>query len=74
MDGNCVLIYHKEWRKAIIKLVNNPEHKPFKIIWRNIKDKYDITNIQKNFFIKKQKNSTIWWRVNKKLKHYDIIF
>jgi glycosyltransferase involved in cell wall biosynthesis len=54
MDGNCVLIddrkKHKEWRKAIIKLVNNPEL--IKTIQDNmyetVKDKYDIRNVTKD--------------------------
>lgn len=52
-DANCVLIddkkKHKDWRKAIIKLVNNPEL--IKLLQENmyntVKDKYDIKNITK---------------------------
>lgn len=54
MEGNCILIddrkKHKDWRKAIIKLVNNPEL--IKLLQENmyktVKDKYDIRNVTKN--------------------------
>lgn len=54
MDGNCILIddrkKHKDWRKAIIKLVNNPEL--IKVLQDNmyetVKDKYDIRNVTKD--------------------------
>lgn len=52
-EGNCVLIdpakKHKEWRKAIIKLANNPEY--IDILKKNmhelVKDKYNIKNVTK---------------------------
>jgi glycosyltransferase involved in cell wall biosynthesis len=51
--GNCILIdpvkKHKEWRKAIIKLANNPEY--IKLLSNNlyetVKDKYNIENVTK---------------------------
>lgn len=54
MKGNCVLIdpskKHKDWVKAIKKLVENPEY--IKILQDNlyetVKDKYDIRNVTKN--------------------------
>lgn len=52
-EGNCILIdpnkKHKEWRKAIIKLVNNPEY--IDLLKTNlhnlVKDKYNIENVTK---------------------------
>jgi glycosyltransferase involved in cell wall biosynthesis len=52
-DGNCILIddkrKHKDWRKAIIKLVNNPEliKKLQDNMYETVKDKYNINNITK---------------------------
>lgn len=51
--GNCILVdkikAHKDWSKAIEKLVRNPEH--IKTLQENlhntIKDKYDIRNVTK---------------------------
>jgi glycosyltransferase involved in cell wall biosynthesis len=53
-EGNCILIddrkKHKDWRKAIIKLVNNPEL--IKVLqdnmYEHVKDKYDIRNVTKD--------------------------
>ena len=50
-EGNCVLIdpqkKHKDWRKAIVKLANNPEY--IEILKKNlhnlVKDKYNIENV-----------------------------
>lgn len=53
-EGNCILIderkKHKDWRKAIIKLVNNPEliTKLQDNMYETVKDKYDIKNVTKN--------------------------
>ena len=52
-EGNCILIdptkKHKEWRKAIMKLANNPEY--IEILKKNlhnlVKDKYNIENVTK---------------------------
>jgi glycosyltransferase involved in cell wall biosynthesis len=52
-EGNCILIdpqkKHKEWRKAIIKLANNPEY--VNLLQKNlhdlVKDKYNIENVTK---------------------------
>lgn len=52
-NGNCVLIdpdkKHKDWKKAIVKLVNNPEY--IEILKKNlhntVKDKYNIENVTK---------------------------
>lgn len=50
-NGNCILIdknrAHKDWAKAIEKLVNNPEHieNLKKNLHNSIKDKYDLTKI-----------------------------
>jgi glycosyltransferase involved in cell wall biosynthesis len=52
-EGTCILIdphkTHKEWRKAIIKLANNPEY--IKMLQENlhnaVKDKYNIENVTK---------------------------
>lgn len=54
LDGNCILIddhkKHKEWRKAIIKLVNNPEliTKLQENMYNHVKDTYNINNVTKN--------------------------
>lgn len=53
-EGNCILIddrkKHKDWRKAIIKLVSNPEL--IKVLqdnmYEHVKDKYDIRNVTKD--------------------------
>lgn len=50
-EGNCILIdpqrKHKEWKKAIVKLANNPEY--IEILKKNlhnlVKDKYNIENV-----------------------------
>jgi glycosyltransferase involved in cell wall biosynthesis len=50
-NGNCILIdpqkKHKEWKKAIVKLANNPEY--IEILKKNlhnlVKDKYNIENV-----------------------------
>jgi glycosyltransferase involved in cell wall biosynthesis len=53
-EGNCILIddrkKHKDWRKAIIKLVNNPEliKELQDNMYENVKDKYDIRNVTKD--------------------------
>lgn len=53
-EGNCILIddrkKHKDWKKAIIKLVNNPEliKQLQDNMYDNVKDKYDIRNVTKN--------------------------
>ena len=50
-EGNCVLIddrkKHKEWKKAIIKLVNNPEliSQLQENMYNHVKDRYDIRNV-----------------------------
>lgn len=52
-EGNCILIddrkKHKDWKKAIIKLVNNPDL--IKILQENmyntVKEKYNIKNVTK---------------------------
>jgi glycosyltransferase involved in cell wall biosynthesis len=52
-EGTCILIdpqkTHKEWRKAIVKLANNPEY--IDILKNNlhnaVKDKYNIENVTK---------------------------
>jgi glycosyltransferase involved in cell wall biosynthesis len=52
-EGNCILIdpqkKHKEWRKAIIKLANNPEYIDMLAtnMYNNVKDKYNIENVTK---------------------------
>ena len=52
--GNCVLIddrkKHKDWKRAIIKLVNNPEliTKLKENLYNTVKDKYNINNVTKN--------------------------
>jgi glycosyltransferase involved in cell wall biosynthesis len=52
--GNCVLIderkKHKDWKRAIIKLVSNPEliEKLKNNMYETVKDKYDIKNVTKN--------------------------
>lgn len=52
-EGNCILIdpqkKHKEWRKAIIKLANNPEYVDLlkKNLYKTVKDKYNIENVTK---------------------------
>ena len=40
---------HKDWRKAIIKLVNNPEliKQLQDNMYETVKDKYDIRNVTK---------------------------
>lgn len=54
MDGNCILIddrkKHKDWKKAIIKLVNNPEliDKLKENLYNTVKDKYNIKNVTKD--------------------------
>ena len=53
-DGNCILIddrkKHKDWKKAIMKLVNNPElNKQLQDnMYETVKEKYDIRNVTKN--------------------------
>ena len=53
-EGNCILIderkKHKDWRKAIVKLVNNPELITTlqENMYETVKDKYDIKNVTKN--------------------------
>lgn len=53
-EGNCILIddrkKHKDWRKAIIKLVNNPEliKELQDNMYEHVKDKYDIRNVTKD--------------------------
>ena len=52
-NGNCILIdktkAHKDWSKAIEKLVKNPEY--INILKNNlhnsVKDKYDLSNVTK---------------------------
>ena len=52
-EGTCILIdprkAHKEWRKAIVKLANNPEY--IEMLQKNlhnaVKDKYNIENVTK---------------------------
>ena len=52
-EGNCILIdpqkKHKEWRKAIIKLANNPEYIDILTtnMYNTVKDKYNIENVTK---------------------------
>ena len=52
-NGNCILIpkdgRDKDWRKAIIKLVNNPEYVEIlkKNLHNTVKDKYNIENVTK---------------------------
>lgn len=54
LEGNCVLIddrkKHKDWKKAIIKLVNNPEliKQLQDNMYKTVKDKYDIRNVTKD--------------------------
>ena len=54
LNGNCILIderkKHKDWRKAIIKLVSNPElvTRLQNNMYETVKDKYDIKNVTKN--------------------------
>ena len=51
--GNCILIdpqkKHKDWRKAIIKLANNPEYINMLTtnMYETVKDKYNIENVTK---------------------------
>lgn len=51
--GNCVLIdpakSHKDWRRAITRLVNNPEYITLlqNNLYETVKDKYDIRNVTK---------------------------
>jgi glycosyltransferase involved in cell wall biosynthesis len=51
--GNCVLIdpakAHKDWRRAITRLVNNPEYITLlqNNLYETVKDKYDIRNVTK---------------------------
>jgi glycosyltransferase involved in cell wall biosynthesis len=51
MDGNCILIDPKKkqsgWKKAIIKLANNPEYIDIlkKNLYNTVKDKYNIENV-----------------------------
>lgn len=53
-DGNCILIddrkKHKDWKKAIMKLVNNPEliKQLQDNMYETVKEKYDIRNVTKN--------------------------
>ena len=53
-EGNCILIddrkKHKDWRKAIIKLVSNPEliKELQDNMYEHVKDKYDIRNVTKD--------------------------
>ena len=53
-DGNCILIddrkKHKDWKKAIVKLVNNPEliKQLQDNMYETVKDKYDIRNVTKD--------------------------
>ena len=50
-EGNCILIdpikKHKEWKKAIIKLANNPELIDLlkNNMYETVKDKYNINNV-----------------------------
>lgn len=52
-SGNCILIdprkKHKDWKRAIVKLANNPEY--IEILKKNlhelVKDKYNIENVTK---------------------------
>ncbi len=52
-EGNCILIdpakKHKGWRKAIIKLANNPEYIDMLAtnMYNTVKDKYNIENVTK---------------------------
>lgn len=52
-NGNCILIddrkKHKDWKKAIIKLVSNPELIQIlkTNLYNTVKDKYDIRNVTK---------------------------
>ena len=53
-EGNCILIddrkKHKDWKKAIVKLVNNPEliKQLQDNMYETVNDKYDIRNVTKN--------------------------
>ena len=53
-EGNCILIddrkKHKDWRKAIVKLVSNPEliKELQDNMYEHVKDKYDIRNVTKD--------------------------
>ena len=53
-DGNCILIddrkKHKDWKRAIMKLVNNPEliKQLQDNMYETVKEKYDIRNVTKN--------------------------
>lgn len=53
-EGNCVLIddrkKHKDWKRAIMKLVNNPEliKQLQDNMYETVKDKYDIRNVTKD--------------------------
>lgn len=52
-EGNCILIdpakKHKGWRKAIVKLANNPEYIDMLAtnMYNTVKDKYNIENVTK---------------------------
>lgn len=52
-EGNCILIdkikKHKDWAKAIEKLVKNPEHIETlkKNLHETVKDKYNLSNVTK---------------------------
>jgi glycosyltransferase involved in cell wall biosynthesis len=52
-DGNCILIdprkKHKDWKRAIVKLANNPEYIDLlkKNLHETVKDKYNIENVTK---------------------------
>ena len=50
-DGNCILIddrkKHKDWKKAIMKLVNNPEliKQLQDNMYETVKEKYNLSNV-----------------------------
>ena len=52
-EGNCIMIdkmkAHKDWAKAIEKLVKNPEYVEMlrTNLYNTVKDKYDIHNVTK---------------------------
>lgn len=53
-EGNCILIdpkkTHKDWRRAIIKLTENPQYVELlqNNLFKTVKDKYNIENVTHN--------------------------